>query len=136
MKKKRKDKWRSGNGTMLMGVVMMFSMLILTYGAVQTFLMQNNGWNAQLASDSIADGTAVYMATDGDNYNDATQKASKLQKLVKNITGYDIQNVTVKTNTSGKRKMDRIILLHVHQLLNLIKMELPVDHYLELQKVN
>lgn len=74
MKKKRKDKWRSGNGTMLMGVVMMFSMLILTYGAVQTFLMQNNGWNAQLASDSIADGTAVYMATDGDNYNDATQK--------------------------------------------------------------
>ena len=49
---------------MLMGVVMMFSMLILTYGAVQTFLMQNNGWNAQLASDSIADGTAVYMATD------------------------------------------------------------------------
>ena len=95
MKKKYKDKWQSGNGTMLMGIVIMFSMLVLTYGAVQTFLIQNNGWNAQLASDSIADGTAVYMATDGDDYNDATQKASKLQKLVKDITGYDIQNVTV-----------------------------------------
>ena len=85
MKKKYKDKWQSGNGTMLMGIVIMFSMLVLTYGAVQTFLIQNNGWNAQLASDSIADGTAVYMATDGDDYNDATQKASKLQKLVKDI---------------------------------------------------
>ena len=104
MKKKRKDKWRSGNGTMLMGVVMMFSMLILTYGAVQTFLMQNNGWNAQLASDSIADGTAVYMATDGDNYNDATQKASKLQKLVKNITGRCRITSTCQKSVGGQNR--------------------------------
>ena len=81
---------------------MMLGMLVLTYGSVQTFLIQNNGWNAQLASDSIADGTAVYMATDGENYNDAIKKANKLQQLVKDVTGCDIQNVTI-----NKEKLEK-----------------------------
>ena len=126
MKKKYKDKWQSGNGTMLMGIVIMFSMLVLTYGAVQTFLIQNNGWNAQLASDSIADGTAVYMATDGDDYNDATQKASKLQKLVKDITGYDIQNVTV--NKSKLEDDDEVeVKLNLKEQVNLFVYELAMQ---------
>ena len=152
MKKKYKDKWQSGNGTMLMGIVIMFSMLVLTYGAVQTFLIQNNGWNAQLASDSIADGTAVYMATDGDDYNDATQKASKLQKLVKDITGYDIQNVTVnkskledddevevKLNLKDqyiRKKKNGQDYSITRTSVTKFNMGLPVGHYLELQKVN
>lgn len=138
---------------MIIGTTMMLGMLVLTYGSVQTFLIQNNGWNAQLASDSIADGTAVYMATDGENYNDAIKKANKLQQLVKDVTGCDIQNVTInkeklekdnevevnlnlKDQYISKKKMDKIILLHVLQPQNLIKMELPADPYLELQKVN
>ena len=87
---------------MIIGTTMMLGMLVLTYGSVQTFLIQNNGWNAQLASDSIADGTAVYMATDGENYNDAIKKANKLQQLVKDVTGCDIQNVTI-----NKEKLEK-----------------------------
>lgn len=82
--KEKRSKWLKGNGSMIIGTTMMLGMLVLTYGSVQTFLIQNNGWNAQLASDSIADGTAVYMATDGENYNDAIKKANKLQQLVRN----------------------------------------------------
>lgn len=151
--KEKRSKWLKGNGSMIIGTTMMLGMLVLTYGSVQTFLIQNNGWNAQLASDSIADGTAVYMATDGENYNDAIKKANKLQQLVKDVTGCDIQNVTInkeklekdnevevnlnlKDQYISKKKMDKIILLHVLQPQNLIKMELPADPYLELQKVN
>ena len=100
--KKKRSKWLKGNGSMIIGTTMMLGMLVLTYGSVQTFLIQNNGWNAQLASDSIADGTAVYMATDGENYNDAIKKANKLQQLVKDVTGCDIQNVTI-----NKEKLEK-----------------------------
>ena len=79
---------------MIIGTTMMLGMLVLTYGSVQTFLIQNNGWNAQLAS--------VYMATDGENYNDAIKKANKLQQLVKDVTGCDIQNVTI-----NKEKLEK-----------------------------
>ena len=100
--KEKRSKWLKGNGSMIIGTTMMLGMLVLTYGSVQTFLIQNNGWNAQLASDSIADGTAVYMATDGENYNDAIKKANKLQQLVKDVTGCDIQNVTI-----NKEKLEK-----------------------------
>lgn len=68
---------------MLIGTSIMLLLLVLTFASVQTFLLQNNGWDAQIAADSIADGTAVYMATDGDDYDDAVKKANELQKLVK-----------------------------------------------------
>lgn len=93
--KKKLPKWKKGNGMMLIGTSIMLLLLVLTFASVQTFLLQNNGWDAQIAADSIADGTAVYMATDGDDYDDAVKKANELQKLVKKITGKDIQNVNV-----------------------------------------
>ena len=56
---------------MILGTGIMLILLTITFAIVQTFIIRNNGWDAQMAADSIADGTAVYMATDGNDYNDA-----------------------------------------------------------------
>ena len=58
---------------MILGTGIMLILLTITFAIVQTFIIRNNGWDAQMAADSIADGTAVYMATDGNNYNDAVK---------------------------------------------------------------
>ena len=47
---------------MILGTGIMLILLTITFAIVQTFIIRNNGWDAQMAADSIADGTAVYMA--------------------------------------------------------------------------
>ena len=83
---------------MILGTGIMLILLTITFAIVQTFIIRNNGWDAQMAADSIADGTAVYMATDGNDYNDAVKKSKELQSIVKKNTGIDTQNVTVNKN--------------------------------------
>ena len=83
---------------MILGTGIMLILLTITFAIVQTFIIRNNGWDAQMAADSIADGTAVYMATDGNNYNDAVKKSKELQSIVKKNTGIDTKNVTVNKN--------------------------------------
>ena len=48
---------------MILGTGIMLILLTITFAIVQTFIIRNNGWDAQMAADSIADGTAVYTVS-------------------------------------------------------------------------
>lgn len=90
--KAKKIDWRKGNGSLIFGTAIMLITLCIVMMFVQTFIIRQNARDTQLAADSIADGTAVYMANEGGDYDDAVDQAEKIQKMVNEYTGVNTGN--------------------------------------------
>lgn len=87
--KLKKMDWRRGNGSMIFGTGIMLVCLSFVLMFIQTFIIRQDARSTQLAADSIADGTAVFMANEGGDYDDAVEKAEEIQDLVEATTGVD-----------------------------------------------
>ena len=90
--KAKKVSWRKGNGTLIFGTGIMLICLAITLMIIQTFVIRQNARDTQLAADSIADGTAVYMANEGGDYEDALGVAQEIQRLINENTNSHIGN--------------------------------------------
>lgn len=97
--KAKKIDWRKGNGSLIFGTAIMLITLCIVMMFVQTFIIRQNARDTQLAADSIADGTAVYMANEGGDYDDAVDQAEKIQKMVNEYTGVNIGNTVTIDQT-------------------------------------
>ena len=85
----KKIQWRKGNGSLLLGTAIMFITLCFVLMFVQTFIIRQNARDTQLIADSIADGTAVYMANEGGDYADAANRADEISSLIREKMGVD-----------------------------------------------
>lgn len=74
---------------MIFGTGIMLVCLSFVLMFIQTFIIRQDARSTQLAADSIADGTAVFMANEGGDYDDAVEKAEEIQDLVEATTGVD-----------------------------------------------
>ena len=97
--KAKKIDWRKGNGSLIFGTAIMLITLCIVMMFVQTFIIRQNARDTQLAADSIADGTAVYMANEGGDYDDAVDQAEKIQKMVNEYTGVNTGNTVTIDQT-------------------------------------
>lgn len=93
--KLKQIKWKKGNGTLLMGTFIMLLTLFIIIMFIQIFTIRQRAMDTQIAADTIADGTAVYMVNNGGNYDDAVQKADEIKELIKVNTGIDAKNITI-----------------------------------------
>lgn len=82
-----------GNGIMLYGIVIMIVMITMLLGVTQLFYSRLNAMELQTAIDSVSDGTAVKMALDGGEYQDAVSHAEKLSEDIGTYTGVSLGEI-------------------------------------------
>ena len=87
--------WKKGNGVFIVAVSMLLLVCTMALTFIQLFHIQQNGINTQTAADSIADGTAVYMAQEGGDYDDAKKEADKLKQIIAEKMGIDINEIAI-----------------------------------------
>ena len=84
-----------GNGITLFGTSVMLVTFLFFYLLVQIFLLSHKSSSVQQAVDNVSDSVAVYMATEGEGYSDASSKATEVASTIKNETGINLGNVLV-----------------------------------------
>lgn len=88
--------WKKGNGTLVFGTFLMMLCLVVCITLIQIFDINQQAVNLQNATDVIADGTAVYMKSNGGTEKDeAMEEAEKIQKLVKENMDVDIKQLSI-----------------------------------------
>ena len=88
-------KLEKGNGITLFGTSVMLVTFLFFYLLVQVFVINHRSSSVQLAVDNVSDSVAVYMATEGEDYEDAANKASEVVSAIRDKTGVDIGSVLV-----------------------------------------
>ena len=84
-----------GNGISLFGTSVMLVTFLFFYLLVHVFIIGHKSSSIQQAIDNVSDSVAVYMATDGEDYNDASTKTSEVVSSIYNETDIDLGIVTV-----------------------------------------
>lgn len=95
---KNKIDFKKGNGTLLFGTSIMILTLTIVFVIVQTFLIKTHAYDTQTTADSIADGTAVFMANEGGEYEDAVRKADEIKKVIHQEIGIDGNGLAIDKN--------------------------------------
>lgn len=90
-----KSKLRKGNGILIFGVAWILVIFFLVIMFIEIFLARQNAMNTQIAADAIADGVAVYMSYEGNNYTDAVRERDYVKSLVNLYTFHDPTNTRI-----------------------------------------
>ena len=88
-------KLEKGNGITLFGTSVMLVTFLFFYLLVQVFILGHKSSSIQQAIDNVSDSIAVYMATDGEDYSDASLKTSEVVSTIRNKTNVDLETVTI-----------------------------------------
>ena len=81
-KKRIKKRLKKGNGVLIFGSFFMILILMIVIMFAQIFTMRQSALDLQNAADSISDGTATYLQSEGGNYEDAQKQAVKLKNMI------------------------------------------------------
>ncbi len=89
MKLFKKVDFRKGSGTLIFGYMIMLICLFVALVLIEQYSRYDNALTTQMASDSIADGTAVYASTlsgyeDDELYNESVTRANEIANLIQN----------------------------------------------------
>lgn len=96
---RRETQWKKGNGTMLLGVMVMFLTLAICLMFAQLFSTRMQGQEVQKMADTVADGTAVYaMSVSGASYEDVSSRAEEIMEAYMDATGHDYEDVTMEVD--------------------------------------
>lgn len=102
LKKRHRERWERGSGIMVLGVWLILAVLILFIMFAAKFKINQNYIDVQNAVDTIADGTAFYMASqavdDAPAYLQARRKADDLNRQVKEQLGINLDKMTLDPN--------------------------------------
>lgn len=89
MKIFKKVDFRKGSGTLIFGYMIMLICLFVALVLIEQYSRYDNALTTQMASDSIADGTAVYAGSlrgydDDDMYDESLNRANEIADLIQN----------------------------------------------------
>jgi len=93
-KSKRID-WSKGNGITLFGASLLIVTFLLFYMLVQVFMMGYRASSLQQAVDNASDSVAVYMASEGEDFDDARNKTQEIVSEIRGKTGVDMGAVSL-----------------------------------------
>ena len=98
-KKRIKKRLKKGNGVLIFGSFFMILILMIVIMFAQIFTMRQSALDLQNAADSISDGTATYLQSEGGNYEDAQKQAVKLKNMINSNTKANIKQLTVNKSS-------------------------------------
>ncbi len=87
--------YETGAGTMLYGVAIMMVFLFFAIMFAQMFVVRQHALDAQIAVDTVADSTAVYLNEEDADYDGAVAEAQSVAAMVKKETGVDVGDIYV-----------------------------------------
>lgn len=73
-KKMTRNRLKKGNGVLIFGSFFMILILMIVIMFAQIFTMRQSSLDLQNAADSISDGTATYLQSEGGDYTDAQNR--------------------------------------------------------------
>ena len=94
----KKVNFKKGTGTFVYGCMIMMMAFIIALACIEQFSRYENALNTQMAVDSIADGTAVFMTQRGKKYDDAIDFAKKMKKIFHDDCGINITDMDIDKN--------------------------------------
>ena len=98
-KKMTKNRLKKGNGVLIFGSFFMILILMIVIMFAQIFTMRQSSLDLQNAADSISDGTATYLQSEGGDYTDAQKQATKLKDMINSNTGTNIKQLKVSKSS-------------------------------------
>ena len=126
-KKRIKKRLKKGNGVLIFGSFFMILILMIVIMFAQIFTMRQSALDLQNAADSISDGTATYLQSEGGNYEDAQKQAVKLKNMINSNTKANIKQLTVNKSSLEN---DNIVSVKLEKNSNIIRQKLKQNFYI------
>lgn len=126
-KKRIKKRLKKGNGVLIFGSFFMILILMIVIMFAQIFTMRQSALDLQNAADSISDGTATYLQSEGGNYEDAQKQAVKLKNMINSNTKANIKKLTVNKSSLEN---DNIVSVKLEKNSNIIRQKLKQNFYI------
>lgn len=90
-----KISWKKGTGTFVYGCSIMMITFIMALTCIEQYARYDNAANTQIVADAVADGTAIYMVTNGGGFDEAKKRAKTIKDLFKDEIGYDVSKIKI-----------------------------------------